>query len=882
MIAIIRERFRRCQCRWLPALLLVLLAMPPVSAAGAAPAAETAELWLYAGRIWQEAATLFRLAGPEADGQRHRALLYAKEALLEAAQDTPALISAQRDEVGRELAAVDAALEQLVPQGYLNLTAAELLVDRGPAARQLLLHGLESDGRELRRAVLREWLRARESWTALAQAWATTDAPEQQARLAATVAEIDAHITRLQTELAAEQQVLALNPVPRAAPPAPPALPPIPLPEIRFTPATADATGGVPPDLPPDSGPPPPPEREWAGIVDLQGPLESTLVINGRKSISMSVSSTSYPDNPDATLSSTSLDIEQQLQVHITGTVGKTITVNVDYDDAKAEVERQTMSIMYQSLEHQTPVGVMNANAAFGDISLSIPSTQFVSYNTSLFGVQGGAEINDFHLLGMSADRLSLNAVVSRAKGESGRKVFYGAATNTIVSIADISYLADKYFQVTEQTGTDVAPLVMSTLQVWCDDHNATSNDANTVTGMRVTNGSDSYTGDFDLLQAGPDYAVDNLTGVIKFRTGIGSNYVIAVGYTTTAGKVTAGKMIRDENASDTYNRYELRNRYDLGSLNIVADDPDFLFEIRGSNDKPDTDSNGDGAADRTWLNYFGLDRSGLPGNDGIEGTADDLPDGKIDDEWIDFDFGIVTFPDSEPFRVQNPTVYKTDPTARFTLHLEYKQKTQSYTLGEFNIIKGSERVTIGGNEIGSDQYYLDYESGFLTFYNADLITPNAEIVIDYQYLPFGGQFQQTAVAVRTEAEINDNLLLGTTVIRNWDAKSGSMPDVTAAPAANLVWDLNTVFDPLNVGVDLINLFRSHELPQVEASVADLSITAEYAQSINDPNTFGSATIDSIESLEETMGFPKSERSWCPATVPAEYDFNLRGRVSVS
>ncbi len=871
---IIRPRRPGCQCPAAALLLACCLLAVATAAPAATPDAETAELWLDGGRAWQETALILRQAGADADGDRYRALLYAKQGLLAALQQADGLSAQQQTDARQRLLLVDSELEALAARGFLNLTAEELLAAGPDAARAALLAALSTDPLATRRALLGEWLRARRVWTGVAEVWAAGGDTRQQARVAATVADIGARIARLQEELDAAERLLAAAPAPRPAP-APPALPPLPLPEIRYTPAAEESAAA-------ETVPAAAAERESRGIIDLEGPLESTLVVNGRKFIKLTMSATTYPDNPDETLSSTSFDIEQQLQVHITGTVGKTITVNVDYDDAKPEVERQTMSITYQSFDHQTPVGVFSANAAFGDIALNIPSTQFVSYNSSMFGVMGGIDLKEFNLLGMSADRLSFDAVITRAKGLPGRKVFYGAAASVLNSIRDVNYLARRYYRVTNDSGADAAPLQLGTLQVWRDDHNATTNDANTVLGMRVDNGADSYTGDFDLLQEGPDYTIDNLSGIVRFRSTIAGNHVIAVSYTTTAGYSSVRKLLRDENGSDSYDVYELRNRYDLGSLNIIADDPDFIFEIWGSDDKADTDTTGDGIRDRTWLDYFGLDRTGLPGNDGLLGTADDLPDGKIDHEWIDFEFGIVTFPDSEPFRRQNASVYGDNPQPRFTLHLEYKQKTQSYMLGTFNIIKGSDRVSISGREIGRDQYYIDYESGFLTFYNPDLITPNAEIVIDYQYLPFGGQFQQTAVAARTEAQINDHLLLGATVIRNWDAEPGSLPDVTSTPHANLVWDVNTVIDPLNVAVDAVNLFRTNELPAIDASVASMSITAEYAQSINDPNTYGSAKVDDIESLETVIGMPLSERAWRPATVPGEHLDADRGTVNLS
>ena len=112
-------------------------------------------------------------------------------------------------------------------------------------------------------------------------------------------------------------------------------------------------------------------------------PYESGLSISGRKVIDFKLSNTIYaePDSGKGRVNQTDFELDQQLQVRVKGTVGRKVTVNVDFDDTRDD--KRDISVVYKG----DPDEVLQ-EAAFGDISISLPSTEFVGYSKSVFGVR--------------------------------------------------------------------------------------------------------------------------------------------------------------------------------------------------------------------------------------------------------------------------------------------------------------------------------------------------------------------------------------------------------------------------------------------------------------------------------------------------------------
>jgi cell surface protein SprA len=73
-----------------------------------------------------------------------------------------------------------------------------------------------------------------------------------------------------------------------------------------------------------------------------------------------------------------------------------------------------------------------------------------------------------------------------------------------------------------------------------------------------------------------------------------------------------------------------------------------------------------------------------------------------------------------------------------------------SFYLGRLNILPESEEVKVNGRRLQRNvDYMMIYEVGSIEIFKE--LDEYDEITIDYEYMPFGGQFQQTIAGVWLE-----------------------------------------------------------------------------------------------------------------------------------
>ena len=184
----------------------------------------------------------------------------------------------------------------------------------------------------------------------------------------------------------------------------------------------------------------------------------TTLSVTGRKVIAVNYSGKRYiadQTNSSRARSLSLFEITQQMQVRMQGKVGAKIAVNVDYDDTKQD--KQDISVVYQG----DPNEVVQ-NVSFGDIDLSLPATEFVSYNKQLFGIRAD----------LKTQRFKFTFVGSRTKGETKTKQFTGNTQFQKADINDISYLRRKYYDLTFGNNARL-PLKTNSEKIYIDRQNS-------------------------------------------------------------------------------------------------------------------------------------------------------------------------------------------------------------------------------------------------------------------------------------------------------------------------------------------------------------------------------------------------------------------------
>jgi len=555
------------------------------------------------------------------------------------------------------------------------------------------------------------------------------------------------------------------------------------------------------------------PEEEEAVPAAPEGigiilPFESRLSISGRKMISMKYGAVFYKDEEKRTTTGTpagvteGFDMDQELQVKIKGQVGRKITVNVDYDDTVED--KRDISVVYKG-----DPGEVVQEAAFGDITLELPATEFVAYRKSVFGGKVNAQYKKFKLM----------AIGSQTKGIPEEKKFKGMSTFEKRDINDISYQRRKYYELWDkkiQSGSEL---------VYIDDRDGTNNQNGA--WMTVRNSdllpNATYYGYFNLQVPGQDYTIDYINGIITFRDTIYENYVIAVDYRKSNGQlISVGnsdlpRILKDEN--EILNQ-EMMNYYDLGRNKIIqgVEGRDFIVKI------------------------LDLNRNEVPAFWNIYDLIE-----------MDYDEGILKFKDRTPFDPPFSDIYvKINPQHHYIIYVEYKYRQKTYFL-QPNIVEGSEKITINGRLIKRDEdYFIDYESGFITFFREEEIDEETEIKINYEYMPFAGLYQETLLGARGEWAPTDRLFLGSTLLYSGAAKTGTIPTVRTTPGSKFILDANSEmsFDP-----QPFFPFKT-------------KISGELARSLDNPNTWGKAIIDSMEGVKLTDGMPTDKDVWQIASNP--------------
>ncbi|MCX5778159.1 MAG: hypothetical protein NTU66_02925 [Elusimicrobia bacterium] len=556
--------------------------------------------------------------------------------------------------------------------------------------------------------------------------------------------------------------------------------------------------------------------------LSVELPYESQLFISGRKLIGVTMKSTIY-DQPEigTRVNSSSFDMKQELQVRIKGRVGRKINVNVDFDDTVAD--KRDISVVYKGDPNE-----FVQEAAFGDIVMSLPSTEFVGYSRQLFGVKLDTRYKSLHTQGF----------FSRTKGLSEVKRFTGNTQFNRVTIADTSFISLKYYA----TNAGVDAIKAGTVKIYQDDIRNDNNSKiviSTATSLSslLPNPGFSYAGNFDLLVAGQDYTVDYHTGNIVFRNRLGSDWAVAIDYQKndgtwlSSGGAVPGNplLIKDRNNVSTANAAlgitnplgvstELKTFYSLGNIKIVRDNGrgNFILRIEDLN-----------AAVPATL---------MPGNKAVP----TYPSNVV----VDFENGIFNF-DPASAKPLPDDLYSSN-THRYNIVSEYRYRIKIINLRP-GIVPQSERVTVNARVLkANEDYFIDYDAGILTLYNEDRIDENTVIDVSYDYAPFGGSSGSTLVGMRSELSLTKDIFVGSSFVYDFAAQGQTVPDIRSTPSSLLVGEVDS--RATNIKIPL--------------SSVTMSVSGEYARSEQNPNIMDKAMVESMEGIKQEDGISMLTEQW--------------------
>ena len=464
----------------------------------------------------------------------------------------------------------------------------------------------------------------------------------------------------------------------------------------------------------------------------------------------------------------TGINIRQTLEVGLHGRVGEHTHVEIEYSDSGGGyggsyggyssgysggyggAKEQKIRVWYEGTETS-----ILKTLSFGDLTLNLPNARFLNVNRNLFGLEAVAQLGGAKLTAFGSRSKGLSDI-RRFRGESRR-----AAGGRGLQIPDANYVKERFYLI--QLGEDellhdsYRPLQRGSEEIYIDDNVASNNQGGVRTGR----------GYFNLQQAGQDYNINYETGEIEFLTPISASYqiVVAYEYLGEGGGVVGnpGNVFEDENGDGTVDEEgeeigyvtikgkslrgtESRRVYSLGNRNISPRDYQIVIVRQGSGESFDT-----GTEEVPYIQIFELDQN---------------RDGIVDPEFIDFDRGLLTFPDLRPFVIDDPespyyqfreqlsneAIYLENPRttdAAYTIIVDYAFQSETYNVGLF-VIPGSEKVRLNGRQLQRDiDYTMVYEVGSIRFFTE--LDEFDEIVVEFERTPFGGSLQQTVAGLWME-----------------------------------------------------------------------------------------------------------------------------------
>ncbi len=385
-----------------------------------------------------------------------------------------------------------------------------------------------------------------------------------------------------------------------------------------------------------------------------------------------------------------SLDMQQKLDVSLTGTIGDKVSIQVDHSSEQVSEDANRVRLAYTGYEDEVIQLI-----ELGNTSLSLPGSQLVSLSASAQGLFGAKML-------AKMGSTDITMIASKQEGEVSSAQFTptGGALGEAEfrEIRDVDYVRNKYFYF-DNPRASIGPQV-ATIEVYRQRSDSEPADGRQF-GIAVPDPAGDGQGirdavsainagtvppnliddDFFLLTLGVDYTfivdavTDSIIGLELFQP-IPSTALqaLAVSYVNTLGDVIGGTFssmgVIDPTTGQVYTPdsqggqklvlemikapdpdprgilgstwlLEIRNIYNLGLTNIDGSSLDIqivdVIKPRLNPQYPDS-------TNVLYLEIFGLDQTDRSGTG--------PPDGRVDLTFgrVNLDAGLLQFPTLEPF----------------------------------------------------------------------------------------------------------------------------------------------------------------------------------------------------------------------------------------
>lgn len=571
------------------------------------------------------------------------------------------------------------------------------------------------------------------------------------------------------------------------------------------------------------------------------------------------------------------LKMEQQLAVTVNGTIGDRTKITIDHDSERDE-QQNKIKLQYTGTEDEVLQSV-----ELGDTKLDIPGTIYTGdlpAHHGLFGISAKGKV-------AGAD---VYAIASREGSQSQTQTFTGKRRVITDTIWDTEFIQRRFYRL---PGVDSVERLLN-LRVYVDDKNSGNNQAavkaivtvfpdnpDSIVNDNTWWSYDRAGGNFDLKTPGVDYILQP-GNILEFVTPIERNHIIGVVVYKEQDTI-GGQILRDSlvlcllkpEVSDSLSRaweLHLRNRYQLRQGDVKLDMIRlFRYDPQGQHYDYETE---------TTSPYFGvpylqlleLDRNG---------------DGRVEYPEFESRSGIIRFPSNKPFitpllSVKDSIIYRLDPDflppaagRKYFLVVSYYTITETYALGQTDIIKGSERVVVNGQQkISGTDYSIDYTTGIITFLKP--LPPDADIQVTFEYQPWFSFTQKSLLGARTEWTFFEKGKIGSSFFYRNEGILEEKPALGSEPFQRMIAESDISYTTTS---DAVTAFLDR-LPILSVqSPSRFEFKTEGAVSLPNPNSRGVAYLDDFEGTVVTREITNTAMLWSYASVPVGKDTNKFAKV---
>ena len=338
------------------------------------------------------------------------------------------------------------------------------------------------------------------------------------------------------------------------------------------------------------------------------------------------------------------------------------------------------------------------------------------------------------------------------------------------------------------------------------------------------------------------------------------------------------------KNSNNQTSTLYLVDYFDLGRDKIIPpqQDPNFVFQVinQGTNNVLQTGQGGLGNASAPWSFVMNQDFNYLVVTNANNANVTISPLGAPVTT-ANFSERAFVNPVTDPSMgttVNGIYDEETVPNSLMRMHLVYKTQLNYFQLNRFNIIRGSDTVFLDGRRLRRDvDYTLDYTSGFLDFPDKSILRPDSQLVVSYEYAPFGSFSQNNILGTRVEYDVTDHLFIGSTFLNSTSQQPLDMPQIGSTPNSLTVLDADFKYDMGQEDVQGITGMipgLSNWKPPVS-----IKLSGEIAESYFNPDTYsmegenGVAMVDNMEGIDAVSGPTMNATNWIVSSQPQPVGF---------